>query len=441
MWLSIGETVEHWARYYPKKSAVAVGNRVYAYHELWSRAMSVGTAIQRSGRSGRVAIAVQGKFDYLACLIGANRYQRSPVILNIYDSDDALRAHLDDTRPDILVAHQGLIRRIEKMDLAIPLTCMEMPPEEGAVTEPPATIPLGEEWGVLFSSGSTGISKAIIYDHLAMTTELLAWCLELGIRRDTRFYIGRPICYTGGLVIALSVLLVGGTLMMPEDCVDQDFPAIWRHYQDSLSGTNLSFAFFVPNQLREFVRIAEAPIGGPTILVMGAPISADEKLLASSVLKSPVIESWGNTEGLGTITDKEDLFIRPGSIGRPFLTDKLCVMQDEFNVSPVGSNGRLAGLGETMFKEYANQPAATEKVKKQNMVFSDDIGYMDADGYFYVVGRDQESYLVDGNVIFLSELDDILRQLPGVAEGCIVANSNGSTTLFRSSRRSFKRRA
>ncbi len=44
---------------------------------------------------------------------------------------------------------------------------------------------VSKEWGILFSSGSTGVSKAIVYDHSAMSSELLAWCLELGIRRET----------------------------------------------------------------------------------------------------------------------------------------------------------------------------------------------------------------------------------------------------------------
>jgi hypothetical protein len=129
-----------------------------------------------------------------------------------------------------------------------------------------------------------------------MSSELLAWCLELGIRKETRFYIGRPIHYTGGLVLTLATLLVGGEVILPEHQDDNNFEAIWNHYQKCVADGAIDLAFFVPDQLRTFMRVAKEPLGGPTILVMGARISGDEKKNAYSLLKSPVIESWGNSE-------------------------------------------------------------------------------------------------------------------------------------------------
>jgi acyl-coenzyme A synthetase/AMP-(fatty) acid ligase len=420
MWMGIGDAIEHWARYAPNKVALTVGQRRYNFKSLYDRAISIGLHVSEYRTDGRVAVGTEDKFEYLACLMGLHLARIPIVILNPHDSKEALNVHLTDVQPFAVIGNIGLLNTIdeETSRLLKEINILQIPTIINGKLSAKAN---GQEWGVLFSSGSTGISKAIVYDHMAMTSELLAWCLELGIRRETRFYVGRPIHYTGGLVLTLATLLVGGEVIMPDPKDDGDFEAIWNHYQNNLKANPFDFAFFVPDQIRTFTRIDEEPLGGPTILTMGAPISGGDKMAASHKLRSPVIESWGNSEGLGTITDKTDLINRPDSIGRPFLTEKVCVVTDALTECDIGQKGRLAGSQETMFTEYANRPDATDRVKKNNLVLSDDIGYMDKDHYFHIFGRDQESFIIDGKMIFISDMEDKVRRLSGISEACVVA--------------------
>lgn len=420
MWLGIGDAIEHWARYKPDKTALKIGDRTYDYQTLYERAMSIGIFITESKVKGRVGVGVDDKFEYLASIAALNRVGNPIVILNPHPTQESLTVHLRDTEPSLIIGHSDLIRTVEKMTNKS-LQTMNIADIPMSNNRGPLVRTASSEWGILFSSGSTGVSKAIIYDHSVMSSELLAWCLELGIRRETRFYIGRPIHYTGGLVLTLATLLVGGKVILPEHQDDNDFEAIWNHYQKCVADGVVDLAFFVPDQLRTFMRVAKEPLGGPTILVMGARISGDEKKNANSLLKSPVIESWGNSEGLGTITDKEDLFNRPNSIGRPFLTEKICIVSDELVECAPNQSGRLAGSEETMFVGYANRPDATERVKKNNLILSDDIGYMDENYYFYILGRDQESFVVEGQTVFLADMEEQVRKVDEVVDICIVA--------------------
>jgi len=431
MWLGISDAIEHWACYTPNKTAVRVGDRKYDFRELYERAISIGLALKESKAVGRFGVGVEDKFEYLACIAALNMMGNSIIIFNPQATQESLRVHLGDTRPSLIIGSSELIRNVDIVsDQSIQTMDLSKVPMIKE-TKPLSRIS-GKEWGVLFSSGSTGVSKAIVYDHSAMTSELLAWCLELGIRRETRFYIGRPIYYTGGLVLTLATLLVGGEVVFPEFKDDKDFASIWLNYQELLKENTLNLAFFIPDQLRKFIEIAKEPfLGGPTILVMGAPISGDEKINVYNFLKSPIIESWGNSEGLGTITDKEDLFIRPNSIGRPFLTEKMCVVSDDLIECDPNQGGRLAGSEETMFVEYANRPEATNRVKQNNLILSDDIGYMDEDNYFYILGRDQESFVVNGQTVFLTDIEAQLRKIIGIIEACIVAiKSNGTPSFY-----------
>jgi len=430
MWLAIGDAVEHWARYIPNKTAIRVGAREYSFRTLYKRALSIGLVIIESGVVGRIGVGVEDKFEYLACIAALNLMGYSIIIFNPLATKESLKVHLSDTNPSLIIGSTELIGNI---DFVSNQSVQTLDLSKISMIEDSRQLPKikGKEWGVLFSSGSTGISKAIVYDHLAMTSELLAWILELGIRRDTRFYVGRPIFYTGGLVLTLATLLVGGEVFLPEFKDDQDFVSIWSNYQTLLKQVSLDLAFFVPDQIRKFFEIAKEPfLGGPTILVMGAPISGEEKKKVYEFLKSPIVESWGNSEGLGTITDKEDLFVRPNSIGRPFLTEKLCVVSDDLVECAPKQRGRLAGSEETMFVEYANRPDATNRVKKNNLILSDDIGYIDEDNYFYILGRDQESFVVNGQTVFLTDIEENLRNKIGIIESCIIAIKKDSTPMF-----------
>ena len=250
-----------------------------------------------------------------------------------------------------------------------------------------------------------------------MVAEIIGWSLELPLTRDSVFYIGRPLFYTGGLVLALANLFVGATVIANDLCDDDDADEVWSDYERETGRHDVEWAFFVPDQLRAFVT-AERRLTTPGkyILVMGAPITGETKVAARNVLCSEIVESWGNSESLGTITEPHDLDERPDSIGRPFLTDDLFIVDDELRICKPGELGRLAGSETAGFREYANKPEATKAVKRDKLILSDDIGYVDEAGFFYVKGRLQDLIVRGHTSVFLPDVAERLRNRPEIQE-------------------------
>jgi acyl-coenzyme A synthetase/AMP-(fatty) acid ligase len=241
-----------------------------------------------------------------------------------------------------------------------------------------------------------------------MVTELIGWSLELGLTRHTRFYIGRPIYYTGGLVLALATLLVAGTVVLNDYQSDDSAEEVWKDYQRALEEVSIDFAFFIPEQLREFLRFAagQRPRTARTILTMGSPITGPEKEQVIRAFDCELVESWGNSESLGTITDPEDVHVRPDSIGRPFLTDEMCIVDEEFRLLRSNLSGRLAGSENAGFLRYSNRPDETNLAKRNELIISEDIGFQDEDGFFYIKGRAQYCVVLpDGSTVFLEDLE------------------------------------
>ena len=263
-----------------------------------------------------------------------------------------------------------------------------------------------------------------------MITEIMGWCLELPLTRQSVFYIGRPLFYTGGLVLALASLFVGATLIVNDYHDDSDADEVWSDFEQHLLAHEVDWAFFVPDQLRAFTRLGRAPKrAATTILVMGAPISGDEKRKARDTLGSQIVESWGNSESLGTITEPRDLDLRPDSVGRPFLTDELWVVDETLTPCAPNERGRIAG-GETAgFEEYSSRPEATLEVKRKKLIISDDIGYTDECGYFYVTGRDQDILLRGNTLVSLSRVSEKLREQVGIVESEVCSLTSEADSL------------
>ncbi|MDP2815461.1 MAG: class I adenylate-forming enzyme family protein, partial [Rectinemataceae bacterium] len=259
-----------------------------------------------------------------------------------------------------------------------------------------------DEWGLVFSSGSTGVPKGIVQSHLGVISESLAWCIELELRRDTRFFVGRPLFYTGGLALTFACHTVGSTVVIA-DGDDNDPDATLSGLEAAAKIGKIDWVFFVPEQARSILRLRKTwqyPGNPASILLMGSKTSGEEKQSLGKLFSATVVESWGNSEGLGTITSREDLALRPDSIGRSFIGEHVLVVDENCEPVPARTVGRIAGTESTMFTEYAGAPDVTASTKRSGLVLSGDVGYRDHDGYLYILGRtDDVARLKDGNWI------------------------------------------
>lgn len=434
MWFWTPACVLHWGRYRGNAAAIRSNGRVVSYYQLATSLTAIAeTARLRRLSKERVGLIAEHKENFVSALLGLQLAGCSVVMYNPLLSPDQLAITVQDSKPAALVTDFDVAAsKIADPVSSIPQQILISELASGTPSEldsflgnPTWAQPdLSDEWGVLFTSGSTGAPKAILHDNYSMMTESLAWILELELRKSSAFYVARPIYYTGGLVFTLSMLSIGGSVFLDNLVDPNDEIELLRQLQSAVNQVRLDWCFMVPEQVRRIIA-SEAKwthAANPTsILVMGSPITSEEKLSLGEYFGCHVVESWGNSEGLGTISDPEDLVARPSSIGRPFLSERVFVVDEDGSVCAPGSIGRLAGSDETMFTEYLNRPEATAIVKRNALVISDDVGYRDAQGYFHILGRAQDVVTIDGRTIVVSEIERRVRKIDPVREICVSA--------------------
>lgn len=423
--LGISESIQHWARYTPDKKCILSEKLGLTYRQLDSAVEWFANLIySRYGTKACVPVIIEDKSLLLAILVACIRSGNYPSIINPNLSPKEFKLVLTELSENRIVVESKYTALLSES-----YDCYTVPPETLLSNQSYEqrshwkTPNLEDPWGILYSSGTTGNPKGIVRSHFSILTELLGWLIELETRKSSHYYIGRPVFYTGGLVLTLTAILVGGTVSLPNT---HDANSYLSHVERN----EIELSFLIPSQIKALVRHVEQegiknPPRARFILAMGTAFPPELKVHAMEVLHSGIIESWGNTEGLGTITLPEDVRTRPGSIGRPFLTDDLFIVNEKMQRAQQKEVGKLSGVVDSKFTEYKNREFLTSQTLSDDAIISEDLGYEDTDGYFYLLGRFGDMFVYRGHKIYPISLEKVIATLDVVEEVSVVGFNIG----------------
>ncbi|MBU2645265.1 AMP-binding protein [bacterium] len=132
-------------------------------------------------------------------------------------------------------------------------------------------------------------------------------------------------------------------------------------------------------------------------------------------------EIYGLTEnaGLGTANRRSKPY-KPGSAGLAYCNVELKIFDSTDQSLTSGEKGEIVMRGPSVMKGYYNLPDKTAEAMRSGWLHTGDVGYLDEDGYLFVVDRVKDMIIRGGENIYPAELEDILYRFPGVAEAAVV---------------------
>jgi acyl-CoA synthetase (AMP-forming)/AMP-acid ligase II len=131
---------------------------------------------------------------------------------------------------------------------------------------------------------------------------------------------------------------------------------------------------------------------------------------------------YGQTEATARLAylRPDDLPARPGSVGLPIPGVRLEVRRSDGSLANPGEQGEVFATGPNIMLGYWNSPAATAEVVTEEptgrWLHTGDIGYRDADGFLFLVGRDSEIIKTGAHRVSPNEIEEAVLRLPGVSE-------------------------
>ncbi|MCR5636231.1 MAG: acyl--CoA ligase [Clostridiales bacterium] len=384
--MNLSEAIATWAN--RRGDAIALtGVKDITYKELDNYARSYAQQIMEvlPYYSQKIAILAHDNISFIFFLLSIIRSGNAFVLINPMLSTNQINKSLDEIKCEYYISNSP---RSDIHAKYIPIDLHTTFVDNDSETIYP-NIGITADAGVIFSSGTTGEPKALMRSSYSILSETIQWIIELQLHIGTSFLIPRPLYYTGGFILMYASLFSGGRVDLLDDL---SYISVLEYVQN----VSVDWAFIVPSVIREINATNSYSHMAKNVLTMGSPIFHSDKIAFYNKFKCNLIEVWGNSEGLGTITEPSDLFEHPFSIGKPFFTDYLNVTNNE---------GQLFGISDNEFSEYIGQPELTQMVLHEGYIYSEDLGYKDENGYFYLTGRMRDIIVVDGVKVFPSDIE------------------------------------
>lgn len=149
---------------------------------------------------------------------------------------------------------------------------------------------------------------------------------------------------------------------------------------------------------------------------VGAPLHMEHKEALNKALPGRFYELYGLTEGFMTILDKEDYEAKPDSVGVPPAFYEMRIVDEAGHDVPVGEVGEIVGRSPQLMSGYYKRPDLTAQAIRDGWLYSGDLGYVDKDGFLYLVDRKKDMIISGGVNVYPKDIEEIIVQHPAVRE-------------------------
>jgi len=160
------------------------------------------------------------------------------------------------------------------------------------------------------------------------------------------------------------------------------------------------------------------------VLLGGGPVA--RQLLEDCVARAiPIVQTYGLTEACSqTVTlPPADALRKLGSVGRPLSQVQLRIMHEDQPVA-TGEAGMIYLQGPSITPGYADRPEATAQAIHDGWLSTGDIGYLDEEGYLYMLDRRSDLIISGGENVYPAEIEAILLSHPDVAEAGVCGQTD-----------------
>lgn len=271
-------------------------------------------------------------------------------------------------------------------------------------------IALEREWGILFTSGTSGRAKGAVLTYGNLHASAMSSALRLGSHPDDRWLLGMPLYHVGGLSIVFRCALYGTTVVL-QDGFEPDALLL------ALDRYRVTMISLVPTMLRKLLDrfVGVWPESVRLVLLGGA--AAREDLVAEAISRGlPVALTYGLTEAASQVATAPPELVRRkvGSVGKPLDTISLRIVNEAGAVQPPGVPGEIQVQGPTVMRGYLGFPELT------GWLSTGDIGYLDGEGDLFVMQRRTDLIVTGGENVYPAEVESVLRAHPAVRDVCVV---------------------
>lgn len=274
---------------------------------------------------------------------------------------------------------------------------------------------------IIYTSGTTGKPKGCLLTHgnlIANARQIAEW-MSFGV--DDRLLTVMPLFHMNAVsVTTMTALYAGGsTVVSPKFSASRFWDIIEKYKITSFGSVATMLSMLLSRQQSA---VSSQPENSSLRFAMcgSAPVPAELLKRFEETFGCLVIEGYGLSESTCRSTfNPPNENRRPGSCGQP-IGNEMKVVDDDDNEIATGELGEIVLRGPNICKAYFKNQEATEKAFRGGWFHTGDIGYQDADGFFYIADRKSDMIIRGGENIYPREIDDVLYTHPAVEAAAVI---------------------
>ncbi|MBP1688655.1 MAG: Acyl-CoA synthetase (AMP-forming)/AMP-acid ligase [Deltaproteobacteria bacterium] len=288
-------------------------------------------------------------------------------------------------------------------------------------TEPDVRMIGSDLAAIIYTSGSTGAPRGVMLSHLNIVANTESVVTYLRLSHADRVMCVLPFYYVYGLSLLHTHMRVGASVVIDNRLA---FPnavlqAMTEYCVTGLAGVPSTFALLLHRSSLMAMSFPHlryvTQAGGPM-----PPARIREWLEKGP--PAPLYVMYGATEASARLTylEPRELSAHMGSIGKPIPNVEVIVLKEDGQQAGPGEVGELVARGSNISRGYWNNPEDTRASFGPFGFRTGDLGYADADGFLYVVGRRNDMLKVGAHRVSAKEIEDVLSEHPAFHEVAVV---------------------
>jgi len=284
----------------------------------------------------------------------------------------------------------------------------------------------GDMAGIFYTGGTTGFPKGVMLSHTNFYVSGVSNAHDLNMRDGTIYLHAAPMFHIADLIWFTALTFMAGThVVIPSFTPDGALDAIERHRPSQV--------LLVPVMLQMVLqsdKLASTDTSSLTQIIYGAsPIT--ESVLIDAFEKFPnvsFLQAFGQTElsPVATVLPT-DYHVLEGpkagklrSAGRPTRVCEIRIVDEDMVEVTRGDVGQIAVKGPITMLGYWNKPEITAETIRDGWLLTGDAGYMDGEGFIFLMDRLKDMIVSGGENVFSAEVENALGQHPAVATSAVI---------------------